>query len=60
MRRWGRGADGDIAGGTIVAISIISGDVVVGGGVLALAGDVIVAGGLRALATMSRHGALPA
>ena len=60
MRRWGRGADDDVAGSTIVAISIISGDVIVGGGVLALAADVIVAGGLRALATMSRHGALPA
>ena len=60
MRRWGRAADDDVAGGTIVAISIISGDVIVGGGVLALAADVIVAGGLRALATMSRHGALPA
>jgi len=45
--RWGRGADGDIAGGTVVAISIISGIVIVGGGVLALA-------------AMSRHGALPA
>ena len=43
MRRWGRGADDDVAGGTIVAISIISGDVIVGGGVLALAADVIVA-----------------
>ena len=60
VRRWGRGADGDVAGGTIVAISIISGDVVVGGGILSLAADVVVAGGLRALAAMSRHGALPA
>ena len=57
---WGRGADGDVAGGTVVVISIISGDIVVGGGVLALAADVVVAGGLRALAAMSRHGALPA
>ena len=60
VRRWGRGADGDVAGGTIVAISIISGDVVVGGGVLALAADVVVASGLRVLAAMSRHGTLPA
>ena len=47
VRRCGRGADGDVAGGTVVAISIISGVVIVGGGVLALA-------------AMSRHGALPA
>jgi len=57
---WGRGADGDVAGGTVVAISIISGDVIVGGGVLALAADIVVAGGLWALAAMSWHGALPA